>query len=72
MILRKFSPNRLREARDERTRSVLAAAAGVSDETIRRWESGAGEPGASDLAAIANVTKKPLDFFFEPVPEEAA
>ncbi len=59
-----FNPARLREARGERSLTVVAACVGVTENTIRNWESGKYEPDASQLAAIAALTGKPLDFFF--------
>jgi len=66
----RFIPSRLREARADLSLEALAAAAGVTRQTIMNWESGRGEPDASDLAAIAALTGRPLDFFFEPTTEE--
>ena len=67
----KFSGKRLTEARGDRRREVLAAAAGVSSDTIKRWETEETEPDASRLAAIATLLGRPLDFFFAE-PGEAA
>lgn len=61
-----FQPRRLREARGKRSFEEIAAVAGVSHQTVRNWESGRFEPDASQLAAIAALTGKPLDFFFRP------
>ena len=63
-MVKKFSPDRLREARGERSFEDLASACRRTHQTIRNWESGQSEPDASDLAAIAALTGKPLDFFF--------
>lgn len=59
-----FDPRRLRKARADRSVEDLASAAGVSGQTVRNWESGASEPPASALAAIARLTGKSLDYFF--------
>ena len=59
---------RIAQARDDArvSREVLAAAAGVSLDTIKRYEAGVG-PGPTfvGLVAIASVTDKPLDWFLE-------
>lgn len=60
----RFNPSRLRRARGRRRHEVIAAATGVSSQTIRNWEAGRSEPDASQLAAIAALTGKTLDFFF--------
>lgn len=60
-----FVPGRLREARGIRRREEIAVAARVSVETLRRWESGAYVPNASQLAAIASATGKSIAFFFQ-------
>lgn len=64
MADKRFSPDRLQAARGKRRREEIAVAAGVVVETVRRWERGSGEPDASQLAAIARLTGKSLDFFF--------
>lgn len=64
MAVKRFNPAALTEARGDRRREFLAAVAGVSTETIRRWELGDSEPDASRLAAIADATGKDLEFFF--------
>jgi transcriptional regulator with XRE-family HTH domain len=48
------------------SREVLAAAAGVSLDTIKRYEAGKG-PGPTfvGLCAIAEVTEKPVEWFME-------
>jgi transcriptional regulator with XRE-family HTH domain len=61
---RRFDNNRLRQARGERPVEALALAAEVTARTITNWEAGKSEPDASQLAAIAALTDKPLDFFF--------
>lgn len=68
----RFSPERLTSARGDRRREALAAAAGVSTDTIKNWEKGVCEPDASKLKAIADLTGKPLDYFFLPQTESAA
>lgn len=60
----KFSPARLKEARGARSVEELAAAAGVSHQTVRNWEAGLGEPDATPLKRIAELTGKSMDFFF--------
>lgn len=67
---RHFSPARLKTAREHSARGRLsyervAGFLGRNHQTIRNWESGVSEPNASDLAGLAVVTGKPLDYFFE-------
>ncbi len=59
-----FDPERLRKARGDLSFEAIAAAAGVSANTVRNWESGLHEPTASALAKISKLTGKPFDFFF--------
>lgn len=62
-----FIPARLREARlacGHRTEAV-AVAAGVSAVTVRNWEAGRCEPRISQMAAIAALLGRSMDFFFE-------
>lgn len=59
-----FNPKKLTQARGELSLEAIAAAAGVSANTIRNWESGQHEPSASALKAIVDLTGKPFDFFF--------
>lgn len=59
-----FNPKRLRKARGERSFEEIAAAAGVTHQTVRNWEAGKGEPDASALNGIARLTGYPLEFFF--------
>jgi transcriptional regulator with XRE-family HTH domain len=63
----RFRPDRLRRARaqlGDRSITTVAAAANVTEQTVRNWEAGKSEPDASQLAAIAKLTGKSLDFFF--------
>lgn len=60
----KFSPERLREARGTHSMEEIAAAVGVTRQTIGNWEAGTGEPPATALAAIAALTGHALGFFF--------
>lgn len=73
-----FSGERLREARKgmiEHGRRVsqerFALLLGVSRRTPQRWEMGATEPTASNLARIAELTGKPLGFFYDDRPFRA-
>lgn len=63
----KFDSKRLRAARGERSPEEVAVVARVSRQTINRWENGFGEPDASQLAAIARLTGRSLNFFFTPL-----
>lgn len=51
-------------ARGKRTITQIAAATGVTEQTVRNWEAGRSEPGASQLAVIAQLTRKTLYYFF--------
>ena len=68
----KFSPERLREARGNRSIEELAFAAGVSAQSIRNWEAGKHEPAASTLAALAKYLGRPMEFFISQDSGEAA
>jgi transcriptional regulator with XRE-family HTH domain len=59
-----FLPKRLREARGDRPLAAIGLAANVTENTVRNWEAGRTEPDASQLAAIAKVTGRSLDYFF--------
>ena len=65
----RFSGARLRQGRGERRIEEIAVVAGVSVQTVRRWESDAAIPDATELARIARLLGKPIDWFF--VPEAA-
>jgi transcriptional regulator with XRE-family HTH domain len=74
-----FSGTRLRQARkemDDNGRKVsqerFAELVGVSRRTPLRWEQGEVEPRASHLTKIAEVTGKPIGFFFDDRPFRAA
>lgn len=63
----KFDPDRLTEAIADLVPEAVAVHVGVSVATLYRWRrGGAGEPDASQLAAIAQLTGRPLAFFFRP------
>ena len=59
-----YHANLLAKAIDGRQLEAVAAACERSVQTIRNWLAGRSEPNASDLAAIANLTGKPVEFFF--------
>lgn len=59
----RFIPTRLAKARGARRVEEIAAVAGVTHQTVRNWEAGKGEPNLSQIAAIANLTGHPIDFF---------
>lgn len=63
--MQRFDPDKLKEAREDRSLEVLASAVGVSRQTLSRWEKGETEPDASELAGLAAATGKPIDFFFK-------
>ncbi len=67
-----FSPERLKEARKaltEHGRSVsqerFAEMLGVSRRSPSRWEAGGIEPRMAQLTRIAEVTGRPMGFFFD-------
>lgn len=67
-----FSPDRLKEARKalrEHGREVsqdrFAEMIGVSGRSPGRWENGESEPRMAQLARIAEVTGRPVGFFFD-------
>jgi len=64
---RRFDPERLKAARRLLGRGAytrMAVVSGVSEQTVRNWAQGKSEPDATQLHAIADLTGKPLDFFF--------
>lgn len=70
-----FSGARLRQAREEmreggRAVSQLrfAELVGVSRQSPGRWERGFVAPQGRNLVRIAEVTGKPLEFFFDDAP----
>lgn len=67
MNAKRFSSARLEKAREDRRVEEIAVATGVSSGTVRNWLSGSQRPDADELAAIAELTGRPLDFFFEQV-----
>jgi transcriptional regulator with XRE-family HTH domain len=60
----KLNVERLRAARGKRAITEIAAATSVTEQTVRNWEAGRSEPDASQLAAIAQLTGKPFEYFF--------
>jgi transcriptional regulator with XRE-family HTH domain len=67
-----FSPTRLKQARTalrEHGRTVsqdrFAEMIGVSKRSPGRWENGEAEPRMVQLARIAEVTGRPIGFFFD-------
>lgn len=65
--MKKFSAERLRRARVARGVSAdfLGAAIGRNGQTVINWESGHGEPTATNLHNLAVALKKTKDYFFE-------
>lgn len=70
-----FLPQRLKEARKalrEHGREVsqdrFAELVGVSKRSPGRWENGESEPRMAQLAQIAEVTGRPIGFFFDALP----
>ncbi len=73
-----FNPNRLSQARRRRglSQRALAGLVGVTDRTIRRWESGGDiDPDPSDVQLLARHLKFAPSFFYRadpnPLPLEA-
>ena len=68
--MKSFKHEKLREARNDMTRRELLikmANRGISitERTLWAWEAGERVPDADILAIIADITKKPIKFFFE-------
>lgn len=57
---------RLKTAREEAgiSREAMAADLGCSSDTIRNYESGRTEARRSDIERYAQLTRRPLSFFF--------
>lgn len=71
----KFSPRRLTAAREARGLSrsqvhieMARVGQGRCRALIDLWSTGASDPRASDLAALAFVLDVPIDYFFERAP----
>lgn len=64
MSPKRFDGARLRQARGEKQIEAVALAAGVSTQTVRRWETGETEPDASKLALVAAFLGIPMDALF--------
>jgi transcriptional regulator with XRE-family HTH domain len=47
---------------------VMLLRAGVSEDRIRAWESGEGEPTVAKLRALAKLYQRPMSVFFLPKP----
>jgi transcriptional regulator with XRE-family HTH domain len=65
---------RIRAARAEQrlTQEALALRVGVSPRTPNRWETGKSRPRASQLPALAEALGKPVEYFEDDDPAEAA
>ena len=50
-------PNRIREVRGEMTQAALGLACGVSNETVRKWETGENELTLARLERVAKALK---------------
>lgn len=48
-----------------RVRTISGDAIKADSSTIRRWEKGLNEPGASAVGCIAKATGKDIEFFYE-------
>lgn len=48
------------------TQKEWAEALGVSDETVKNWETGKSEPKYSQLKKISELSGIPMDFIFVP------
>lgn len=57
--------DRIREAREEAemSKAELARICGISRAAVSQWEAGRTNPTIKNLATVARVTRKPLDFF---------
>lgn len=60
----RFDPAKLRAARGDRPLEDVAKAAGTSRFTVARWESGRGEPSATQLHLVATFLGRSLRFFY--------
>lgn len=67
-----FNPDRFKLARIRRgrTKRELAAALGVNENTIRRYEAGETAPSEDGLAVIARLLEFPRPFFFAETQDE--
>ena len=65
MNSKRLNPNKLKQARGERSPESIAAELGVSVATIRNYENGNFEPTATRLYLLAEILGKPLEWFFE-------
>ncbi len=68
-----FVARQVREARAEAelTQVELAAKCGVTLRGVQAWEQATRTPRMDALAALSLALGKPIDYFFEPVPERA-
>ena len=73
--MRVVVPHRIREARlsQRMSQEALASRVRTSRQNVLRWEKGHNTPRAEHVAAIAEATGRPLEFFFgDDEDEEAA
>ena len=57
------SKQKIRSARGTRTQRQYADDLGVQPMAVSRWERGESEPGLVALAAMANDSGKPMEWF---------
>ena len=55
---------KIEQARGELSREKLARELDVSERTVYRWEKGANVPPSDMLARIAEITARPVEWFF--------
>ncbi|WP_424212682.1 helix-turn-helix domain-containing protein [Streptomyces sp. BI20] len=66
-----FSPQRLKDARADRSQAVVAAAVGVTENTYGRWERGKGAPSAKAFGRLLEVLSVTADDLVEPLGDDA-
>jgi transcriptional regulator with XRE-family HTH domain len=54
------------------TQRELAGLVGVDPMTVSRWERGKAEPGMAQLRRLAQLSEKPVAWFFEDLEEAVA
>ena len=62
-----FDPLALRSARGDTPIAVVAAAVGISVQTVRRWELGVTVPDANSLALLSQLFSRPIESWYAEV-----